>query len=91
MARLICHISEGARPAEATVEVRDFAGRAEYLPVDRGFLAEEGGKHFLPVGVVQVDPDQRAALVMLPVETDSGAHQIWVSLADLQGNGEAKG
>jgi len=84
MARLRCKIGEGARPSEATVEVRDSEGRPEYLPVERAFLVADNGDHYLPVSIVHVDRERKLAIVGLPVEADSGAHRIWVSLSQLQ-------
>jgi hypothetical protein len=83
MARVVCSVTEGARPAEATVEVRDYQGRPEYLPVDSALVVAENGTSYLSVAVIHVDPTKKAALVALPVEADSGANRIWVKLASL--------
>lgn len=84
MTHIVCDVSEGLRPAEATVAVRDYAGRTEYLPVDRGILARANGKHLLPVQVIYQDESKSAAFVQLPDETDSGASRIWVRLGDIR-------
>jgi hypothetical protein len=84
MTHLVCDVSEGLRPAEATVAVRDYAGRTEYLPVDRKMLARANGGHLLPVRVIYQDDAKRAAFVQLPDETDSGSSRIWVRLADVK-------
>ena len=89
MARVLCSVSEGARPAEATVEVRDYQGRPEYLPVDRALIIAENGTSYLSVAVLHVEPTKKAALVDLPVEADSGANRIWVNLANLTDLAEA--
>jgi hypothetical protein len=81
MALVRCEVSEGLRSSEATVAVRDYTGRPEYLPVDRGLLVGGNGKSLLPVRVIS--QDRNAVLVELPDETDSGAHRIWVRAADL--------
>lgn len=47
MARVVCRITEGARPAEATVEVRDYQGRPEYLRVNRELVVAENGRSYL--------------------------------------------
>ncbi len=83
MTHLVCDVSDGLRPAEATVAVRDYAGRTEYLPIDRGILARANGKHLLPVRVIYQDDTKKAAFVQLPDEADSGVSRIWVRLADL--------
>jgi hypothetical protein len=85
MAQLLCEVGPGLRAAEATVKVRDYEGRPEFLPTDRHLLARVNGHHFLPVRVIIHDEGRRAALVELPVEADSGAHRIWVRSSDLNG------
>jgi hypothetical protein len=81
MAMIPCRVTAGLRPQEATVEVTDFHGQKEYLPVDRAFLFREGDSDYLPVRLVLIEEKQKAALVALPLEADSGAHQIWVKLS----------
>ena len=84
MALLESKVTEGLRPAEATVELRDFNNRGHFLPVDRGLVKLEGDKYYLPVSVLHIDEKRQAALVALPVEADSGAHSIWVKLSQLR-------
>lgn len=84
MAQVLCEVSEGLRKSEATVKLITYDGRPEFLPVDRGLLSEEGGKHYLSVGLVHISPEKKAALVSLPVEADSGAHRVWVNLDRLR-------
>lgn len=84
MALVFCEVSEGLRRSEATVKLTSYDGRPEFLPVDRGLLSQEKGRHYLSVGLVHVSPEQSAALVSLPVEADSGAHRIWVRLDQLK-------
>jgi hypothetical protein len=55
MALVVYDVTSRLRKAEATVEVKDFTGQSEYLPVDREFLTDEGGKHYLPVTVLAED------------------------------------
>ena len=83
MTHLICEVAPGLRSSEATVTVRDYAGRSEYFPADRGILAQSDGKQLLPVRVIFQDERKNAALIELPNETDSGSSRIWVKLADL--------
>jgi hypothetical protein len=84
MGLLVCEILEGARQAEATAVVKDVRGCREFLPVDRDLLAEEEGRHWVPVSLIHVDAARQLALVGLPVEADSGAHRIWVKLSSLR-------
>lgn len=83
MIHILCDVSDGLRAAEATVAVRDYGGRTEYLPVDRRILARANGKDLLPVSVIYQDEVKNAAFVQLPDEADSGASRIWVRLADV--------
>jgi hypothetical protein len=84
MAQVLCEVSEGLRKSEATVKLVAYDGRPEFLPVDRGLLSEDGGRYYLSVGLVHVSHEKGAALVSLPVEADSGAHRLWVSLERLK-------
>ena len=84
MAQVLCDVSEGLRQSEATVKLTSYNGRPEYIPVDRGLLSEDRGKHYLSVGLIHVSREQNAALVALPVEADSGAHRVWVKLDQLK-------
>lgn len=58
-ARVACEISEGLRPSEVTVFVADVRGKRQFLRVPRDFLTFEGGKWFLPVGVIHDDRRDR--------------------------------
>jgi hypothetical protein len=78
MLQLPCEVSEGLRPAEATVRITDENNRGHFLPVDRELLNEEGGRYYLPVTLVHVDERKKRALVGLPIETDSGYNRLWV-------------
>lgn len=78
MALVLCEVSEGLRSSEATVKLTTSDGGSEFLPVDRGLLTEEGGQHYLSVGLIHVSDEKGIALVSLPVEADSGAHRVWV-------------
>jgi hypothetical protein len=89
MALLKCNVAPGLRDAEATVEVGDYSGRREFLPIDKGLIEEKDGQTYLPVTVLHVDKAKKAAVVSLPLEADSGAHRIWVKLSDLTGHSEA--
>jgi len=84
MAQLLCEVSEGLRPAEASVTVHRYDGRAEFLPVDRGMVTKAGRKNYLAVYVVYLDEEEQAALIELPDEADSGARRMWVRREDLR-------
>jgi hypothetical protein len=85
MAQLLCmKVEEGLRPAEATVTIEEYDGRPQYLPVDRELLTQEGRSHYLPVRILRVDRARNLALVVLPIEADSGANRLWVELGKLQ-------
>ena len=84
MALLESKVTDGLRPSEATVEVRDYNNRGHFLPVDRGLVKQEGTENYLPVSVLHIDDKKQVALVALPVEADSGAHRIWVKLSQMR-------
>jgi len=75
-----CRVSPGLRDKEVLVEVRDFRDKPEAMPLDRAFIIYRKNKPYLPVRVLHVHEGDRAALIALPVESDSGAHRIWVKL-----------
>src|SRR5437879_4942013 len=84
MALVACQVGPGLRDKEATVEVVDYHGQKEYMPIDRDFIVQEDGHSFLPVRLIHIDKGQQAALIGLPIEADSGAHRIWVRLPSLK-------
>lgn len=83
MAYIVCNLSEGLRPSEVTVEVRDVKGRREYLRVPRYFVEEIQNKFYLPIGVVYHDRDKDLFLIEFSHEADSGANRIWVPGASI--------
>lgn len=89
MALLKCKVTQGLRDTEKTVEVSEYGGRREFMPIDGEMIEQRGGQSYLPVRVLQVDKANKGAVVALPVEADSGAHRIWVKLADLIEHSEA--
>lgn len=79
MAKIRCSkISDGLRPSEAVASFVDFHGRTHFIRVERDFLAEQEGQAYLPVGVVHVDPKQKAVLIELPHEAETGANRLWI-------------
>src|ERR1700687_4577178 len=91
MPEILCEdVSPGLREEERLVIVRDaVSGRRSYLRVETGFLTVKDGHHYLPVGVVQDEPQQGLALIELPQEPDAGSTRLWVRAADFlqPGNG----
>lgn len=79
MARIRCqNVTEGLRASEAVASFVDFHGRTHFIRVERDFLGEQNGQMFLPVGIVHVDPKNKAVLVELPHEAETGANRLWV-------------
>jgi hypothetical protein len=75
-----CRVSKGLRDKEVMVEVTDYHDRTESMPLDKDFVVYKGNKSYLPVRVLHIHEGDQAALITLPVESDSGAHRIWVKL-----------
>ncbi|MCZ2341478.1 MAG: hypothetical protein LC104_06730 [Bacteroidales bacterium] len=44
-------------------------------------LNEDGGKNYLPVGLVAVDKINKRALIEFPSEADSGTKRAWIALS----------
>ena len=85
MASVICEISSGLRDSEKTAAVKDVFNRKHYLRVEDGYIATEGGGHYLPIGIVGIDEAKGLALIELPHESDSGISRLWVRQSDLKG------
>lgn len=85
MAEVVCDVTPGLRDSERTIAVRDVHGLRQFLRVEADFLAEDGGRRYLPIGVVGVDESKQLALIELPHEADSGNSRLWVRLSDLRG------
>ncbi len=84
MAQVVCEVSPGLRDSEKTASVKDIFNRRLHLRVEDGFIATEGGRHYLPIGVVGVDDVKDLALIELPHESDSGISRLWVRRSDLR-------
>lgn len=87
--KLLCTVSEGLRPSEALAKFSDYSQRTHFLRVERDFLIDENGKHFLTVGVVRKDARTGAVLVELPHEAETGANRLWVAQDQLAERVEA--
>lgn len=85
MAEVLCErVTPGPRESYRTVSVRDaVSGQLSYLWVDAEFLTALNGKHYLPVGVVQRNPQQGLVLIELPQDPLSGSTRLWARLEDL--------
>ena len=67
------------RASEALATFRDYRGRRHFIRVERDFLSEQGGRHYLPIGVVHVDSRTKMMLIELPHEAETGANRLWVT------------
>jgi len=84
MAHVVCdQISPGLRSSERIVAIKDVHGRTSYLRVEHGFLTQEAGKAWLPVGKIHEDLVRGLTLIEFPQEAESGANRIWVRSRDL--------
>ena len=83
MVHVECEVHPGPGKIADSVGVRDLSGERTFLEIQRDFVAQYQGKHYLPIGVVYRDKDKGVALIEFPVEADSGAHRIWVPLSSL--------
>jgi hypothetical protein len=84
MASVTCDVSSGLRESERTAAVKDVFERRHHLRVEDGYIASEGGRHYLPIGLVGLDDARGLALIELPHESDSGISRLWVRQSDLR-------
>jgi hypothetical protein len=73
-----CQTRAGDAEWELIVTVQDENKRKQNLSVSKGMVAKVGDKHYLTVGIIQVDYQNRRVLVELPSEADSGVTRLWV-------------
>jgi hypothetical protein len=85
MALVVCdQVSSGLRESERSVAVKDVYGRRQFLRVEADFLTPgQGGRQYITVGVVHVDPRTKVVLIELPHESDAGVNRLWVRPKDL--------
>ena len=84
MALIPCEVYDPkADTVAVSVTVRDTSNQPTALEIQRDFVAYRHGKTWLPIGVVYRDKEKGVALIEFPVQADSGAHRIWVSLTSL--------
>ncbi len=85
-----CTIAPGFLPAEVAVGVPDEDNRRQDLRVNRNLVSEVGSKHYLAVGIVDLDYREKRALIELPHEAGSGANRLWVPFSSFrQENGQS--
>jgi hypothetical protein len=74
-----CAVSASDKfPDTEIVGVQDAAGKSQFLRVSKGFVVRDEDKHFLPIGIVDVDFPNKQALIELPSEADSGLNRMWI-------------
>ena len=85
MAKIRCEkVSLGMREEERTVTVRNaVSGLRSFVRVETDFLTHLDGNYYLPVGVIQREPEHGLVLVELPQAPDAGNTRLWVRNADL--------
>jgi hypothetical protein len=83
MAQVICEVSSGLRESEKTAAVKDVFNRRHHLRVEEGFIAVEGGRNYLPIGIVGFDDAKGLALIELPHESDAGISRLWVRQSEM--------
>ncbi|HXY34611.1 MAG TPA: hypothetical protein VEI07_10315 [Planctomycetaceae bacterium] len=77
------------RPSEVVASFADYNGRTHFIRVERDFLTEKNGHHFLPIGIVHIDPKTKTVLIELPHEAETGVNRIWVKPEQLDERIEA--
>jgi hypothetical protein len=83
MTHVLCEVRPGPGTVACSVGVRGTDNVRTFLTVQQDFVTRRQGKNYLPIGVVHRDKEKGVALIEFPVEADSGAHRIWVSLSSL--------
>src|SRR5262249_8737612 len=73
-----CSVDAGFLDSLVTVGVGGEDGKRQFLQANRNLVTSQGGKHYLAVGVVQVDYRNRRVLIELPHESDAGVNRLWV-------------
>jgi hypothetical protein len=84
-----CSIAAGFREGELAVSVPDENGRRQNLRINKNLVASAGGKHYLAVGIVELDHKRKRALIELPHEADSGANRLWVPFCSFRQGSES--
>jgi hypothetical protein len=79
-----CQVSEGLRENEYAIAVADEKGRRQHLRINKKLVASVDGKHYLPVGIVDLDYRAKRALVELPHESDGGVNRLYVPFSSFR-------
>lgn len=85
MPLVLCEtVSDGLRPEEKSVTVLNVVnGQRSAVRVETDFLTVENAKYYLPVGIVQEEPQLGLLLVELPQEPDAGSTRLWVRSSEV--------
>ncbi|MCI0458220.1 MAG: hypothetical protein L0Z62_14745 [Gemmataceae bacterium] len=83
MVLVLCEVQPYGGTISTSVAVRDTSNVPSFVEVERDFVTQRHGQHYLPVGLVYRDKERGVALIEFPVEAASGAHRIWVPLSSL--------
>jgi hypothetical protein len=86
-----CSIQPGFLPGEWAVSVPDEKGKRQNLRVNKSLVAQVGQKHYLGIGIVELDYKHKRALIELPHEADSGVNRLWVPFASFRQSGRPWG
>jgi hypothetical protein len=78
-----CEVHPGAGTVAVSVAVRDTNNVRSFLEIQRDFVSQRQGQHYLPVGLVYRDKEKGIALIEFPDEAGSGERRIWVPLSSL--------
>lgn len=76
-----CVAAPGILANQLAVGVAAEDGRVHYLQVGSGQVARVGPRHYLAVGLIELDYRGKRALIELPTEADSGTNRFWVPFA----------
>ncbi len=78
-----CEVHEVAPPVEWVAEVRDVEGHLHRMTVPDGMTRRHGTAEYLSIGIIELDPTNRRALVEFPVESDQVTNRAWVEIDEL--------
>ena len=76
-------LTPGMRESEYVAAFTDHRGKKHFIRDERGFLTEESGASWLPVGVMRVDPKSKLVLLKLPHEAETGTSRLCVGQKQL--------
>jgi hypothetical protein len=79
-----CQVRDGDADWEVIVTVQDEKDRKQNLSVSKGMVSKAANKHYLSVGIVQVDYKHQRVLIELPREADSGVTRFWAPITSFR-------